>query len=124
MSEPRPHRVTPVARPSGADLDVTGFVTDVLTDLVSVLRDRAALLEDLCAVVDGPAAKPDPFRPEAELPTERLVEALSEVLPTGIRLHHGPLAALHGRLGEILARQQGPRPRLSRLPEQQDRRAS
>jgi hypothetical protein len=125
VSEPRSHRITPTPRPSGADLDVTGYVRDLVVDLVVLLRERPTLMDDLCAVVDNPPAAPDPFQPERSLPVEHLAEALCDALPTSIRLHRAPLAELHARLGVILARQEaGPRPLLPRLPEQQDRRAS
>jgi hypothetical protein len=126
VAEPRAHRITPTPRPNGCDLHVEGFVSAFLTDLLDVLARDPGLMDRLVAIVDGPTSRPDPFAPERELPTERLVADLCDRLPTSIRQHRPALAALHGALGRILADQQrAVRPALlPTLPQQQDRRAS
>lgn len=126
MAEPSAHRVTPTPRPNGAELHVEGFVSHLLMDLIDLLGRDANLMDRLVAIVDGPAAKPDPFRPETELPTERLVADLSDRLPTSIRQHRPDLTVLVMRLQEIAASQSGVARAalLPTLPMQQDRRAS
>jgi hypothetical protein len=127
VAEPRAHRITPTPRPNGADLHVEGFVSALLLELLDLLgQEDGVLLDRLISVVTGEAPKPDPFKPEAELPTERLVADLADRLPTSIRQHRPELATLHTALGRILADQQrAVRPSLlPTLPRQQDRRAS
>lgn len=123
MPEPRAQRITPIPRPDGCDLQVEGYVGDLLTDLITLLRETPALMDDLAAVVDGPVAKPDPFRPEDELPVEQLIADLTDRLSTSIRVYRGPLSDLHGRIGRILTDQGvSVRPRLVRPVGQHDGR--
>jgi hypothetical protein len=122
VAEPRAHRITPTPRASGCDLHVQGYVADLITDLLTLLGTDADLMDRLVDVVDGPACRPDPFRPEAELPTERLVADLTDRLTTSIRVPGPALDALAGRL-TAMVRAQGSRP-ISPLPVQQVRRAS
>lgn len=126
MAESRAHRITPTPRPDGCDLNIEGFVTDLLTDLLDLLGRDAGLMDQLCAIIDGEPARPDPFTPERELPTEALVADLVDRLPTAIRQHRPAVAALHAALGRMLDGQQGAaRPALLPvLPTQQDRRVS
>lgn len=107
-STPRSHRVTPSARPDGADLDVSGFVAQTLTDLIALLAESPELMDDLDRVIGG-TTPPDPYHPEHHLPTEDLVARLSTALPTSIRLHGPGVDQLAGALSAI-SRAQGGRP--------------
>lgn len=126
MAESRAHRITPKSRPDGADLEIEGFVADILGDLLTLLREQPALMDDLCAVVDGPVRTPDPFRPEDELPVEQLIADLMDRLPTSIRIHRGPLTVLHEHVGRILDPQQRTTPRaaLKAVPQHDGRRTA
>lgn len=109
MSDPRPHRVTPTARPDGADLDVSGFVAQTLLDLIALLAASPELMEDLDRVITPGTTPPDPYHPEHHLPTEDLVARLSAALPTSIRLHGPEVDKLAGALSAISI-SQGSRP--------------
>lgn len=130
MAEPRAHRITPTPRPNGCDLAVEGFVSALLTDLLDLLGRDADLMDRLVGIVDGDVVKPDPFAPERELPTERLVADLVDQLPTEIRQIRPELIGLYLRLRDLLAAQGVTQPELRfdarpvELPRQQDRRAS
>jgi hypothetical protein len=108
-STPRSHRVTPTARPDGADLDVSGFQQQTILDLIALLAECPELMEDLDRIVAGPVTPPDPYHPEHHLPTEDLVARLSAALPTTIRLHGPGVDKLAGALSAI-SRAQGGRP--------------
>lgn len=119
---PRTHRVHAEARPDGCDLELSGLVRQTVLDTIQLLAEHPALMDDLDAILGGHPS-PDPYHPERDLPTEELVERLTGLLPTAVRLHHRPMAALADSLTQIVTNQRPTAP-ITALPQQQDRRWS
>jgi len=113
-----PITVTP--RPDGADLDVEGFQRQTVLDVIQALAEHPELMDDLDRVLSATPA--NPFHPERHLPTEHLVNSLSALLPTSIRVYGPALDQLAGTLTAI-SRQQGGRP-IGAIPTQREGEAA
>lgn len=111
------HRVTVTPAPDGARLDVEGFVRQTVTDVIALLAEHPELMDDLDRILT-PGAPADPYKPERNLPTEALVDAVTSKLPHAIRVHGPALDALAGTLTTI-SRNQGGRP-IGNIPGQRD----